>query len=125
MYIPKRYGESKIDKCPICGRQAITLNSQKIPVCMDHRNSKLDDLKCACGNYLETRVGKFGLYFYCTRCGNINLKRALELNPPKLRAKETDKNNNDSSAAAASGTGRTKERPREIIIRSDDPLYFD
>jgi hypothetical protein len=83
MYIPKRYGESKLDQCPFCGKQATTLNKQKIPVCVAHKDSYLEDLKCACGSYLDTKVGKFGVYFSCMKCGNINMKKALEMNPPK------------------------------------------
>ena len=81
MYIPKKYGQSKVNACPFCGKTAITKNSQGVPVCEKHRNEKLPDLKCACGSWLELRTGKFGAYFNCMKCGNINFKRALELNP--------------------------------------------
>jgi hypothetical protein len=132
MHIPKRYGESKLEQCPFCGKQATVRNKQKIPVCQAHRNSVLDDLKCACGSYLETKVGKFGLYFSCPKCGNITSKRVLEMNPPAARS---------ASAAGQAGQGAPKaslkadpdnqnaeqnrrQKPREAVISPDDPDYF-
>ncbi|MFH1399041.1 MAG: hypothetical protein ABIG95_02935 [Candidatus Woesearchaeota archaeon] len=100
MYIPKKYGKSRVDKCPFCGQQATTLNSQKLPVCTSHKNTQLNDLKCACGSYLEIKHGKFGVFFVCINCGNINLTKALELNSCQSERKV-------------------------ITVRSDDPLYFD
>jgi len=49
-------------------------------VCALHKEAILNDLKCICGNTLEPRDGKYGLYFTCIRCGNINLKKVLEIN---------------------------------------------
>ena len=118
MHIPKRYGESKIEPCPFCGKQAIVRNRQKIPVCNDHRDAVLDDLKCACGSYLETKVGKFGLYFSCPKCGNVNPKRALEMNPPKSRIAQNAPNSTDIKP------GRAERRPTETVVSPDDPRYF-
>ena len=80
MYIPKQYGKSKIDNCPFCERQATTLNKQKIPVCMVHEDSVLGDMKCVCSEYLELMNGKYGIYFNCLRCGNINKRKVFEIN---------------------------------------------
>ncbi len=80
MYIPKQYGKSKIDNCPFCEEQAITMNKQKIPVCIQHSESKLGDMKCVCGEYLELKTGRYGIYFNCLRCGNINKKKIFEIN---------------------------------------------
>jgi len=102
MYIPKRYGESRIDKCPFCGRTALIKNSQGVPVCQSHKNHKLNDLRCMCGELLELKTGKWGPYFRCINCGNINLKKALEINPPKSPVKEN------------------KSTPKEITVRSDE-----
>jgi hypothetical protein len=123
MYIPKRYGESRIDKCPLCGSQATTINTQKIAVCPKHKTSVLEDLKCVCGEYLETKVGKFGVYFNCLKCGNINLKRALEVNPPKSDAGHD--NRASGPREPATDSRKEKQRPKETIVRSDDPRYFD
>lgn len=125
MYIPKRYGESMVEKCPFCGRQAITRNKQKIPVCKDHKDSILDDLKCACGNYLETKVGKFGLYFSCPKCGNMNPKRVLEMNQPKPAAKSPMSGRSAQPETSQSSNRAAQQRqPREILINPDDPDYF-
>lgn len=102
MHIPKRYGQSKIINCPFCGKQAITKNSQGIPVCLEHKKSLLPDMKCICGEWLDIKNGKFGPYFYCMKCGNINFNRALEMNPGW--------NKKDKS----------KNKPKEYIIKSTD-----
>lgn len=81
MYIPKRYGQSKIDPCPFCGRTATVKNNQDVPVCDKHKNTPIPDLKCSCNSYLDLRNGKFGAYFHCMNCGNINMRKALALNP--------------------------------------------
>ncbi len=80
MYIPKKYGQSRKDLCPFCKKDATTKNKQQIPVCYAHKSSILQDLTCICGDHLELRNGKFGVYFNCSNCGNINLKKALEVN---------------------------------------------
>jgi hypothetical protein len=121
MYIPKRYGESKLEPCPFCGKQAIVRNKQKIPVCQAHRDAVLDDLKCACGNYLETKVGKFGLYSSCPKCGNVNPKRAIEMNQPKAVSKPQPFS---QPSAAHSPAQPEKKAQRETIINPDDPNYF-
>ena len=108
MRIPKRYGESRIDKCPFCGMQATTVNSQKVPVCSRHKNFELENLKCLCGDYLDIKHGKYGVFFSCMNCGNINLKKALEINDvqDKKEVKEV-------------------KSSREETVRSDDIRYFD
>ncbi len=80
MYIPKRYGQSKIDKCPFCGERAISMNKQGVPVCSRHKNSVLPAMKCICGKELEMRKGKYGVFFSCFSCGNLNLRKVLEIN---------------------------------------------
>ena len=102
MFIPKRYGQSKVDKCPFCDKQATAMNAQKVPVCGSHREESLDGLKCACGSSLNILYGKFGVFFSCMKCGNMNLRKVLEINviKPNLGKKE-------------------------ITVRSDDSRYFD
>lgn len=82
MYIPKRYGQSKVSKCPFCGRDAFSQNSQKIPVCKEHKDNMLKDMKCACGSWLDMREGKFGVFYTCINCGPVNMNKALEVNNP-------------------------------------------
>lgn len=108
MYIPKRYGESKVARCPFCEQQAITKNKQDIPVCLDHKQSVLNEMKCSCGDYLELKIGKYGPYFNCLHCGNMNMKKVFEIN----------------KIEDVSGNKPVRKQPKEIVIRSDDPLYF-
>ena len=109
MYIPKKYGQSKIDRCPFCQKQATAMNVQKIPVCPSHQDETLDDLKCVCGSPLETLHGKFGVFFSCMKCGSMNIRKVLEFNAvnPKIQ------------------TSQKTQPGREITVRSDDPRYFD
>lgn len=104
MRIPKRYGESKLDNCPFCGRIAVAKNREGVPVCSSHKDEKLKEMRCICGSWLEQRKGKFGPYFFCIKCGNINFKKAIEAN-------------------ASEGSTQTKRirgySPKEITVTSD------
>jgi len=80
MRIPKKYGQSQIVKCPFCGQQSTTTNKQKVPVCPKHTGATLDNLKCACGSYLDLKHGKWGPFFLCMGCGPINMRKALDVN---------------------------------------------
>ena len=80
MRIPKVYGQSQIAKCPFCGAMSTTVNSQKIPTCLKHKEKSLDNLKCACGGYLDLKHGKFGPFFTCFKCGIVNMRKALDVN---------------------------------------------
>jgi len=79
MRIPKKYGESRFDKCPFCGNRAIAKNKQRLLVCSEHKNFILPDIKCVCGSWLEIRTGKYGPYFFCINCGNLTLRKGLQL----------------------------------------------
>jgi hypothetical protein len=101
MRIPKKYGQSQINRCPFCGKQAVTKNIQEVPVCIEHKNNKLNELKCACGSWLEMKQGKFGIFFNCIKCGNINFNRAIEMNDVTISEKK-------------------KSTPREITVNATD-----
>ena len=116
MFIPKKYGQSKVDKCPFCQKHATAMNKQSIPVCSSHKEQFLDDLKCVCGSILEMLHSKFGVFFSCYKCGNMNLRKAMEFNTIKARMKE----GNSYSNKTVNSQGKTT-----ITIRSDDPRYFD
>lgn len=92
MYRKKIYGASKKDNCPFCQKQAFFKNKQGLIVCKDHKKSILPDIKCVCGSYLELKTGKFGPYFNCINCGNVNIKKGVEILNLK---KESKKNNKD------------------------------
>ena len=134
MRIPKRYGQSKIDKCPFCQKHATTLNKQKVPVCASHKEEMLDDLKCVCGSTLDTLKGKFGVFFSCMKCGNMNLRKVMEINTIKPKSNSYNNNNNDGNNKKDNGNKKiynqsnkkdVLQNRKEITIRSDDPRYFD
>jgi len=75
----KTYGKSHIDKCPVCGKTALSVNSQKIPVCAEHKKTYFR-LKCVCGESLEILTSKWGPFCNCPNCGNMSLAKALDMN---------------------------------------------
>lgn len=79
MFLKKTYGQSKVASCPFCGAQATTQNSQNIPVCRNHTNDKMPDIKCVCGEWLDLREGKWGPFYTCFNCGIVNMTKAQEL----------------------------------------------
>jgi len=139
MRLPKRYGQSKLEKCPFCGKTATAENDQGVSTCLEHKQEKLPDMKCACGDYLDIRKGKFGAFFTCMQCGAISMKKALEMNPvPQVESRKvTIKTSGVTFKHTSKTTGKTPAdkapsyrsmtsgpRPDEQV-RSDDPRYFD
>ena len=118
MYIPKRYGQSKIDECPFCSKNAVTENPQGVPVCANHKD-KLLDLKCQCGCWLEVRKGKWGPYFNCINCGNISFKLGLEMNK-NLK----DKSIKQDRQIPAKQTYKVIEETKEKVVITSDELDF-
>jgi len=124
MRIPKRYGQSKIEGCPFCGKQSTTVNKQGVPVCIMHKDRELLDFKCLCGDWLDLKNGKYGPYFFCMRCGNITFSKGMEFNEDKLRSepvakkiipkkKEVPKNRYNSAKSIPKKVGN------ETIVTSD------
>lgn len=122
MYIPKRYGESKSSECPFCGKQAITKNPQGVPTCLQHKEKYMDGLKCVCGDWLDVRSGKWGPYFTCMKCGNINWNRGLEMNPKFARDEEKRSEENKSEEKKVKEKRSTK--PQNITITENDVEFF-
>ncbi len=115
MRIPKRYGESKIDGCPFCGKQSTVRNPQNVPVCNDHKDKDMPNLKCVCGTYLDLKIGRYGPFYNCMRCGNMNIEKAKEMNPKAFDDKEKKKEE-----------GKDKRYFTEPeVVDPYDPRYFD
>jgi hypothetical protein len=121
MHIPKRYGQSRVDKCPFCGQQAITINTQQVPVCERHKNSMMNEMRCVCGSFLQMKNGKYGVFFTCLRCGNMNMRKVLEINP----VSDVNNLNSKKPVERKQTLAKADNKPREITVRSDDPLYFE
>lgn len=118
MYIPKKYGQSKIDLCPFCSKRATIKNKQGLPTCLEHKNQELKDMKCVCGGYLDLREGKWGPYFNCINCGNINFRKVLEINPLKPFSEDKEKKPQKSNAEIKSRKQNINKK--EIVVRSDE-----
>ena len=116
MYIPKRYGESKKQQCPFCGKVAIVQNRQGIPVCTVHRERQFPEVKCACGKWLELLAGKWGPYFRCINCGNVSWSKGMEL---------ADLTTGSAPLPAAPSAPSRSSPKEELVVRSDDPRYFE
>lgn len=131
MYIPKRYGESGSEKCPFCAKLATTRNEQEVPVCKDHTTAILNEMKCICGEYLETLTGKWGLYFRCQRCGNVNKRKVFEINQVKdvskmdFNKKETSSERKEEPKKSYFSEITEKKERKEITITSRDTDWCD
>ena len=75
----KSYGNYKTTPCPFCQRTATHKNTQGIETCHRHAKDALPEIKCLCGSWLEQKAGKFGPYFNCANCGNINFRPAAAI----------------------------------------------
>ncbi|HLC66983.1 MAG TPA: hypothetical protein VJK52_05070 [Candidatus Nanoarchaeia archaeon] len=117
MYIPKRYGESKKTTCPFCGKVSTIQNSQGVPVCVAHRTTMMPEVKCVCGKWLELLSGKWGPYFRCINCGNVSWNKGREM-------VEMQKGSAPSPAVQSTQKA-VPTRREELVVRSDDPRYFD
>ena len=121
MYIPKKYGQGKVDRCPFCQKQSTIVNRQQVPVCHSHKDKILEDLKCICGSSLDILNGKFGVFFSCMKCGNMNMRKMIELNTinPKGISEKTHFQKTNPKNTAPFGKKTT------MTVRNDDPRYFD
>jgi len=74
----KVYGSYKVETCPFCNKQGTVRNPQGVTVCIDHQSNLIPDKRCACGEWLELKLGKWGPYFQCINCGNKNFRKFME-----------------------------------------------
>ncbi len=144
----KSYGNYKTTTCPFCSRIATQKNEQGLDVCTSHTKSKLEEIKCTCGSWLECRNGKFGPYFNCMNCGNLNYNKVMEIKaitmkdqkPVVDKPKQTissykseDSDNYESSnynpnrnpISSSKSSFSNQKKKKEITITTDDGYYFD
>lgn len=74
----KVYGESMTTLCAFCGKQAVTRNRERVPVCEAHRTAKLEEVRCGCGRLMDLKEGKWGPFFVCPACGPMSFEKARE-----------------------------------------------
>ena len=117
----KTYGQYKTAECPFCGKQATQKNEEGIEVCRLHTKEKLPEIKCTCGSWLELRVGKFGPYFNCLNCGNINFEKGKEMEAIQGGPK---RDSPVESSKPVKEERTVREEPKEITISTDDVEYF-
>lgn len=117
----KRFDGGKTDSCPFCGSSAYTKNSDGVPVCTTHKNSSFGNMKCVCGSFLDLREGKWGPFFLCEKCGPVNMRKAIELNPPSKAVKEEKEVSKKSHPMMGDKVSAYK-KPTDYV-RSDDARY--
>lgn len=115
-YNKKKYGNYRTEYCPFCGKTALSKNEQGVAVCKVHTKTNLQDMKCMCGQWLEIKKGKWGAYAMCESCGSMNLKKAFEINDGPEPAKVTGEDSKTKSRPSP----KSKPKPREITVRSDE-----
>jgi len=125
----KSYGQYKTTKCPFCDRIATLKNEEGLDVCPQHTKSVLPEIKCTCGSWLEARSGKFGPYFNCLNCGNINYNKGMEIKAITMKG-QPEKVIIEKPQPTFSKETFSKERidskeRKEITISSNDSYYFD
>lgn len=124
----KTYGEYKVAHCPFCDKIATAKNEQGLNVCRLHTKEKIQEIKCTCGSWLETRSGKFGPYFNCVKCGNINYHKGLAMKdittPIKVEEPKVTTEFSEYKVKKEVKKERDEERT-ETIISSRDVEYFD
>ena len=86
-----------MSNCVFCGRQAVSKNEQKFPVCVVHKKQAMQDMKCVCGQILSIKESKYGPFFLCFDCGPVSINKAMNMNEVK-----------------------TESEIREITMRSDE-----
>ena len=134
----KQYGQSKVIFCSFCGKIATHKGDTGLDVCLQHKTSKLEEIKCTCGSWLEQKSGKFGAYFNCINCGNFNHEKGMEIKAitadPNKKKKEDPiitsspsitKPISSSSYVYNKYSSPKKISKKEIEITSDDLEYFD
>ncbi len=123
----KSYGHYKTSSCPFCGNLAIHKNKQGLEVCRNHLDQNLEEFRCICGSWIEARAGKFGSYFHCLNCGNINYKKGLEI---KALTSTLNLTSNSSAVKAINQCRNEKENKNkkenelkeEIKIKKEDGI---
>jgi topoisomerase IA-like protein len=123
----KQYGNYKEIICPFCTRKATQKNEQGVEVCYLHVKNVMEEIKCTCGSWLEQKVGKFGPYFNCINCGNLNFQKAMEIK--EITAKKIIENNKISNNNVSDHKVKKIEKNldsgrKEITITSNDVEYF-
>lgn len=113
--IPKRYGQSRDNSCHFCGAIATSKSEQGLVVCHKHVTEKTDEIKCTCGSWLDLRSGKWGSYYNCINCGNVNMAKAMQMKEMTRNKAEVTKKWQEKKERATT---------KEITIDSNDAFYF-
>jgi hypothetical protein len=113
-------------RCPFCNGNALRENSQGVPVCLQHKDSDLPDMKCSCGEWLDIRKGKYGVFFSCMSCGAKSLSKILSIN----KIADTRKPDAPKKSVIDTGDGKIAKPhssveskiARDLCIADDSPI---
>ena len=135
--IPKVYGQTMVESCPFCGKIATAKSEQGAAVCSSHTKMMIVNVKCNCGDYLDLLTGKYGAYFNCLKCGNVNYKKGLDrwrASGSASEDRDKDKRGFRDEFKKKWGGDRKKKiqrkmdapaKGKEIPISSRDSFWFD
>jgi len=118
----KIYGKSKELSCPFCGGIATQKNKQGLDVCRHHTQTLLEEIKCLCGSWLETKCSQHGPYFKCINCGNISYSKGMEIK--LITGSKDSMSRSKTETGSVRPTILTRSEPKEINISTNDIEYF-
>ena len=108
-------------------------NEQGLDVCHQHVKQSMEEFKCTCGSWLELRAGKFGPYFNCMNCGNMNYAKAMEIK--EVTTVSSDDISKEIEVLKEKTIVKekvvqkkynfTEKKSKETTISTDDVEYFD
>lgn len=135
--VPKKYGQSKTNTCPFCNRLATAKNKDGQDVCSQHKRETMPEIRCSCGSWLELLSGKFGPYFNCLNCGNINYQKGMEMKNLPINQRSNVKTQEKKVTVIKERNSVIKKKSRypsnyeleqenkkEITVTSRDREYF-
>jgi len=75
-------------------------------------------MKCICGETMDMMSGKYGPFFSCMKHGNMNLRKALEINP--LPASTPASSEPSFVKSEENEKKAEKKRRTETVVTSDE-----
>lgn len=124
----KVIGQYQTPECPFCGKRALSVNSQKVPVCVEHKNKVIPEKRCSCGSWLALLHGKYGPFFNCVKCGNMSYTKGNERASIIETKQEARSETQDERGKIQKDKSESrKEIPEErvsTVVSPFDPRYF-
>ena len=105
----KVYGQSKVETCMFCDKNATLVNSQGVPACLKHKEKILEDKRCICGEWMSVKSSKWGAFYLCPSCGPKSFSKADSM---------------DSAGYKLNKKFREKEKPEKVYTLDPPKLSW-